>query len=118
MSGDFTHRHVLKPGQRVAVFPFAAASGATIGYYGTVIFAHPDSVRQNPHWPNSWLYRVTTGAGSLDVRGCDVLPLGSVESSFLRRNLWPEYELCFGAPLSADNDVIQGSCRLAGRNIG
>jgi hypothetical protein len=116
--GFFTHRHVLQPGQRVAVFPYDAASGATIGHYGTVIHAHADSVRQNPHWPNAWRYRVSTSAGPMDVEGCDILPLGSVETSFLRKNSWPEYELCFQSPLSTDNDEIQGFCRIAGRYIG
>ena len=108
MSGDFTHHHILQPGQRVAVFPDDAASGATIGYYGTVVHAEAESVRRSPRCPNAWRYQIATIAGLMNVDGCNVLPLGNIAQPFLRRGFWPEYELCFQTPISADNEEIQG----------
>jgi hypothetical protein len=53
-SGSPTHNLPLQPGQRVAVVPFAAASGATIGYYGTVVRMERLSFWTHPASPNDW----------------------------------------------------------------
>jgi hypothetical protein len=68
-------RAKLKPGQRVAVFPWEAASGATIGYYGTVIGPLEDVLRETHRPLLAWRYRVFVKGDESLVDALQILPV-------------------------------------------
>jgi hypothetical protein len=48
----------LRPHERVVVIAEDPTSGATIGYYGTIVRLHTSSLRLNPGSPAQWTYSV------------------------------------------------------------
>jgi hypothetical protein len=69
----------LAPGRQVAVLPSGEASGATIGYYGTVLSVFYGTVRANPRTPDLWRYRIYVYAlkCECEVLGRDLVAFGS-----------------------------------------
>src|SRR5262245_39045856 len=104
MSDNFTHRAPLLPGQAVAVFPYDAASGATLGYYGTVTCVDFDTVRSNPHFPDAWRYWVSVAGRVIDVAGSHVIPAGPSQSEFSQAAGHSLLSLWFLEPPQPDNE--------------
>jgi hypothetical protein len=52
----------IPPGTRVAVFLNEAASGAVLGYYGTLLGVSPVTMRFNANIPERWQYRIQVPA--------------------------------------------------------
>jgi hypothetical protein len=71
--------NVLKRGQRVAVFPYPYASGATLGHHGMLVGVIRSSIYLNLHTPDAWQYRVLVGNCEILARGGDILPIGLPE---------------------------------------
>lgn len=112
MAGNFTHNLPLWLGQRVAVFPYADVSGATIGYYGTLLSVVAESVHRNPDCPDAWQYRVDAAGCVLKVAGCDILPLGPLPAHGNDHGFEPLLQLHFAAPPLSDNAELIGMYRF------
>jgi hypothetical protein len=64
----------LLPGQHVAVFPREDASGATLGYFGTIVALRRRTFTIPPHDPDAWIYSVVTHPiGRYDVTASQFL---------------------------------------------
>jgi hypothetical protein len=100
---------LLQPGQRVAVFPTDAASGATLGYYGTVVKVFFQTVRAHPSDPSRWMYGVYVPAirDEVELKGGDVVALGPAAEEGVEDGLAVRFETLPGV----DNDELQGVFR-------
>ena len=106
--------HVLgAPGQLVLVFMENDASGATLGYYGTVVAVETASVDKHPGQPERWAYRVYLPSLNADYR-IKARHLIATDEFDPVENLGPRCELHFDGPPGSDNLSISGRYRLAG----
>lgn len=104
----------FKPGQIVAVFTDDAASGATLGYFGTVIELNRQSVVARPERWHDWKYVVyipQLNANYL-IRAGHLIPTNQVQSI---DRIGPASELQFDREPNADNRVVSGRYRIGGR---
>src|SRR5262245_17179198 len=119
MSELFLPRIALEPGQRVAVFPLQGASGATIGYYGTVVGRLEDG-RVDPRTHQvKRPYRVLFSGAVHLVDLVNILPLAPPpRSHFLDDEEGPLVELRFEEPAGQPSDEISGVYRIRGQSWG
>jgi hypothetical protein len=99
---------------RVAVFLNDAASGATLGYYGTIV-----GIR-GKRMPSYWVHvpaldRVlrVSEADILVLRADKLEPLSDVASAWCLE--YEKWEIEFESPLGPDNDELRGKYRIGGR---
>jgi hypothetical protein len=103
----------LQPRQVVVVFENNSASGATLGYYGTVVEVLPSSVNAHPDDPARWKYviHIPFLNGTRVLRGVDLIPTD--ESVATDLNLGPACEVQFDDHASASRVALSGRYRLA-----
>jgi hypothetical protein len=119
MSEDFPGRVSVEPGQRVAVFPLDSASGATIGYYGTLIGRLENGPRNAKTSQVKRLYRVMVSDWEERVDLADILPLGPAPPSiFADDTEGPLVEVRFEQPPAEENVELRGVYRIRGRKWG
>ncbi len=102
--------------ERVVVVAEDPASGATIGYYGTVIRLHTSSLRLHPSSPERWTYSVFVQR----LQDCiDVVATSLFATGQMSNNLCSEVdasdhvmEIRFHSSLVWDNTEIDGAYRL------
>ncbi|HZN32483.1 MAG TPA: hypothetical protein VFB80_01645 [Pirellulaceae bacterium] len=105
------------PRYRVAVFPNNAASGATIGYYGTMLGIC--STRRCSYW----VYLPALD-DIIEVRGIDLLvvgpsalePISEAEQEWLISER--RWDVTFYTPIAEDNAELCGSYRIGTRERG
>ena len=103
----------LAPGQRVAVFPFDEASGATLGYYGDIIAVSYESMETFPRSPEWWNYLVYVPAvrHEMVVRARDIVAFGQTARPERAQNV---LEVRFDAPAEQDPEELRGVYRHRG----
>ncbi len=103
----------LQPRQVVVVFDNNSASGATLGYYGTVVEVLPRSVNAHPNNPARWEYVIHMPFlnGTRVLRGADLIPTDETAASDMA--LGPACEVQFDSDESAGHDALSGRYRLA-----
>lgn len=103
----------LQPRQIVVVFENNSASGATLGYYGTVVEVLSRSVNAHPNNPARWKYviHIPFLNGTRVLRGADLIPTDDTAASDIA--LGPACEVQFDSDDSADHDALSGRYRLA-----
>lgn len=105
------------PPYRVVVFLNNAASGATLGYYGTLLERHNrGGGRYRVHVP-ALDQVVTVCDGDMLVVGGDKLhQVSDAESEWLLAN--QKWEVEFASPLEHDNLELWGKYRIGSRLVG
>lgn len=75
----------LQPRERVVIFKDDPSSGATLGYYGTVLDIHTSSIQRHPDSPEHWSYTVLIyGSGDrVDVVAGDLFAPGMMNFDHL-----------------------------------
>jgi|GEM_PF-5186911 hypothetical protein len=111
---------LLQPRQKAIYFPEDCASGATIGYYCTILGLVTASSESNPSRPDLWIYRVAlaNSTGYLEVpAGClfGSNEFDSAETKDDTEKKTPACEIRFANELCHDNEEIRGIVRLEGR---
>ncbi len=103
----------LQPRQIVVVFENNSASGATLGYYGTVVEVLPRSVNAHPNNPARWKYviHIPFLNDTRVIRGADLIPTDEMAASDIA--LGPACEVQFDRDASAGNESLAGRYRLA-----
>jgi hypothetical protein len=96
---------LLTPGQRVAVFQDEQASGATLGYYGTVVAAHTNGT-----------YRVFVPfySRTIEVCGADLIAAGPGVLKEGVTQAVDRLEIRFECELLPDNRELKGTFRRKG----
>jgi hypothetical protein len=107
-------RTELKPGQGVVVFTDDAASGATLGYYGTVVEFDGKSVERHPARSDRWKYVVYVPFLNSNCRVRASHLIATSDSWPAESAIGPAYELQFERPPDTDSGTLSGRYRLAG----
>ncbi len=107
----------LRPRQRVVVFPRNDASGATLGYHGTVVRLVSESLLKQPFLRDSWVYRVYVPylKRAIDFTARDLLALeewDEIELPVATDEAEPAGEICLEQICTDDNGEIRGSYRV------
>src|SRR5262245_40650731 len=109
-----------RQGQRCIVFKNDAVSGATLGYYGTVLHIVTRSLRRHPDVPDLWAYRVSVPSlhKHLSVSAQDLYVTGEFDEAAIEDD--PAQDNCceirFDQAPREDNGEIHGAYRLPGRD--
>ena len=107
----------FKPGQSVIVCLDDPESGATLGYYGTIIRIFGKSKTQFPNQPQHWYYRVEVPYlnKKIDVPARMLLSTENLGRSEFKDER--DQKICFDKRPDQDNDEISGSYRLSSGSI-
>lgn len=108
-------RSALKIGRRVVVFTTDRASGATLGYYGTIVGGLAREQLSDGSY-SDFHYLVRVGSSVRRVAGDDLLPTNDFDATIAdqRRNLEIRYE---SEPQEL-NQQIQGSFTIGSNDVG
>jgi hypothetical protein len=103
----------LQPRQVVVVFDNNSASGATLGYYGTVVEVVSSSVNAHASNPARWKYVINIPFlnDTRVIRGADLIPTDETAAPDIA--LGPACEVQFDSDASAGHDALSGRYRLA-----
>jgi hypothetical protein len=102
------------PRQIVVLFDDTQDSGATLGYYGTVVEVDPNSVAKHANQPDRWKYVVYIPFlnDNRIIRGANLFPTDEYDS--LNAELGPACEVQFETNAQGASDFIPGRYRMAG----
>ena len=105
----------LQPRQIVVVFDDNSGSGATLGYYGTVVEVVRSSVKAHADNPDRWKYVVHIPFlnNTCIIRAADLIPTDEYDS--LSAELGPACEVQFDRNDHAVDDSFSGRYRMAGQ---
>jgi hypothetical protein len=105
----------LQPRQIVVVFDNNASSGATLGYYGTVVEVVRRSVQAHADRPDRWKYVVHIPFlnNTCVIRAADLIPTDEFDSG--STELGPACEVHFDVDEQAKDDSLSGRYRMAGQ---
>jgi hypothetical protein len=115
--GPSAGKRRLQPNERVVVIAEDQGSGATIGYYGTVVRVHTSSMRHYPSNPALWKYSVHVEnlQDCIDVAATSLFATGEVSDAGLpceNDRSKPVIEIRFHHSLIEDNTEVHGAYRL------
>jgi hypothetical protein len=106
----------LHPRQIVVLFDDNSGSGATLGYYGTVVEIVRSSIKAHADNPDRWKYVVYIPFlnNTCIVRAVDLIPTNEYDS--INTELGPACEVQFDKNDQAVDDSISGRYRIAGQS--
>jgi hypothetical protein len=109
----------LQPGQRVIVCLNEAASGATLGYYGTVKGIRTPLSFRTRLAPEHWVYRVWVPfyGGEINARAIDLFATGEIDASWSPEGEQrPLGEVRFDDESACSEQITTGMVRLEERD--